>query len=186
MKTSHGIPCNDYIHTTKARKNCIRYRFVTDDGNTPSSCTVQLGDIDPITGETITDMNFFWEYYKLVDHQIYENRKQYSNQVSIDAMTDANESRPKVDKIREYSNPAQDPFDTDLPDNLFALKTVAESLTGRYKEIYEALIISYAGGRVKLSMKDIADKYGVHLSQVYKDRKKIIRMIREAISDMKD
>lgn len=75
MKTTNGIPCNDYIHTPKARHDRIVYRFVTDDSTTPSSCTIRLGDTDPLTGEPIADVDFFTEYYRLVDHQIYTNLK---------------------------------------------------------------------------------------------------------------
>ena len=71
MKTSKGIPCNETRHTIKAEKNRINYRFVTEDSNTPSSCTIQLGDTDPLSGETITDMIFFKEYYRMEDHDIY-------------------------------------------------------------------------------------------------------------------
>ena len=42
MKTTNGIPCNDYLHTLGAWQNRIVYRFVSDGTNTPSSCT-QIG-----------------------------------------------------------------------------------------------------------------------------------------------
>ena len=72
----NGIPCNDYYHTTKAKKNKIEFRFVTDDGNTLSACTVRIGDTDPVTGEPITDLDYFTEYYRLVEHQIYIQNKE--------------------------------------------------------------------------------------------------------------
>ena len=65
------IPCNDYYHTVKAKKDRIIYRFVTQDSNTPSSCAIRLGDIDPMTGEAITDVELFTEYYRMVDHEVY-------------------------------------------------------------------------------------------------------------------
>ena len=71
MKTTKGIPCNETRHTLKAEKNQIHFRFVTDDGNTPSTCSIGIGDIDPLTGQTITDMTFFREYHRMVDHDIY-------------------------------------------------------------------------------------------------------------------
>ena len=75
MKTIVGIPCNNYLHTPRARQNRIVYRFVSDGTNTPSSCTVRLRDTDPLTGEKITDIGFFTEYYRLREHQVYENMK---------------------------------------------------------------------------------------------------------------
>ncbi len=53
----------------------------------------------------------------------------------------------------------------------------------RMADVYEALLVSYTGGKAKMSiMREIAEKWGVHLSQICKDREKIIRMIRETIN----
>ena len=70
-----GIRCNEVRFTNKDKRDRIKFQFVSDDGNTPSSCTVCVGDIDPITGEKITDVTFFREYYRVVDHQVRENLK---------------------------------------------------------------------------------------------------------------
>ena len=45
---------------------------------------------------------------------------------------------------------------------------------------YEWLLVKYAGGKVKLSMQEIADRWGISLSQAYKDKDRLVRMIREA------
>ena len=83
----NGIPCNDWYYTVKNRKNRITFRFVTEDGNTPSSCTVRVGDTDPLTGEPVSDPELFREYYRLVDHQLYVNNKETRNRVYYDAFT---------------------------------------------------------------------------------------------------
>lgn len=77
MKTTKGIPCNETRHTIKAEKDKIRFRFVSDDGNTPSTFTVGIGDTDPLTGKAITDMTFFTEYYRMADHDIYSYWKDH-------------------------------------------------------------------------------------------------------------
>ncbi len=67
----NGIPANETLFTPGAKRNRITYRFVTDDGQTLSRCTVRLGDTDPLTGEEITDVEFFREYYRTVDREIH-------------------------------------------------------------------------------------------------------------------
>ena len=175
------IPCNDYYHTPVSRRDRIDYRFVTDDGNTPSGCTVRIGDTDPATGEAVTDLTFFREYHRLADHQIYVNGKQWKNQVSIDAMVN-DEGESKADRKTELSIPPEDPFGENLPDRILALREIASSLDGRLADVYEAMLVQHAGGKEKLSLREIAEKWDVHLSQVYKDREKITKMIRERLS----
>ena len=68
-----AIPCNETRFTKGSERDRITFRFVTDDGNTPSACTVRIGDTDPMTGEAVTDMDFFREYYRQVDHEVYRN-----------------------------------------------------------------------------------------------------------------
>ena len=82
MKKS--IPCNETHFTNGRDRNHITFRFVTDDGNTPSTCTIRIGDTDPITGEAITDMDFFREYHRQADREIHKNidaiRKPYTKE----------------------------------------------------------------------------------------------------------
>ena len=68
-----GIRYNETHYTNGADRDRIRYEFLTDDELTPSSCTIRLGDTDPLTGEKITDLVFFREYYRLDDHQVMKN-----------------------------------------------------------------------------------------------------------------
>lgn len=74
-KMKKGIRCNETRFTNRDKRDRIRFEFVSDDEVTPSSCTVCVGDIDPMTGEKITDLTFFREYYRVVDHEVRENLK---------------------------------------------------------------------------------------------------------------
>ena len=179
MKT---IPCNDYYHIPKAKHDRIVYRFVTDDETTPSTCTIRLGDTDPMTGETIADVCLFTEYYRLMDHQIYVQGKETKDRLSLDGLT-FDDGDDQKEQRTELSIPAEDPFDENVPEEVLRLRELADTLTGRLADVYEALLVRYAGGKARISMQDIADKWGIHLSQVYKDRAKIIQMIRKAIKE---
>lgn len=226
MKTAKGIPCSETRHTLKAEKNKIAFRFVSDDGNTPSNCTVRIGDTDSLTGEPITDMTFFKEYYKMIDHEIYtywkdrrpaltpEEKKQRDEKKNAFAvsfekrygyrpsdadlrwMTDDfmserycssiewyrdQEGNPESDRIPGLSIPCEDPFDADEPDDILRLREFASTLTGRMADIYEWLIVKYAGGREKLSLKTIADKWGISITQAYKDKDKLLKKLRKYI-----
>ena len=231
MKITNGVPCNDFIHTPKAKHNRITYRFVNDDSNTPSACTIRLGDIDPLTGKPITDVSFFTEYYRLVDHQVYANLKasrvdltpeekrrfteektafikafeeKYGYRPHRDDIRNALENRwpktyhlsiqemvndegdSKADQRMDLSEPAPDPFDENIPADIAALRTVAASLTGRMADVYEALLVKYAGGKEKITMTALAEKWHVSVTQICSDRNKIIRMIRKAIESAQE
>ena len=180
MKTTHGIPCNDHWHSMKAEKDRIEFRFVNTDLNTPSRCTIRIGDTDPMTGKAITDIGFFLEYHKLAAHQIYMNSKETKNRLSLDGMlNDSGES--ELDQKTILSIPADDPFSENEPDNILRLREIAASLNGRLADVYEALLVNNAGGQEKITMTSIALKWHVSVKQVCKDREKIIRMIREAV-----
>lgn len=225
---TNGIPCNDYLYTTKTQQDRIVFRFVSDDTNTPSACTVRLGDTDPITGEAITDVGFFTEYHKLANHQVYENlkasrvdltpeeKKRFSAEKTAfaaefektygyqpcradirEALADRwpktyhlsiqelinDDGDNKADQREDLSTPVPDPFDENTPDDIACLHEVATSLTGRLADVYEALIIKYAGGKEKISFVSLAEKWGVSHTQIGLDRDKIFRMIRKAIAD---
>ncbi len=68
-----GIRCNETRFTNGEDRDRIKFEFLSDDGVTPSSCTVRLGDIDPVSGQAVTNVTFFREYYRVVDHQVHKN-----------------------------------------------------------------------------------------------------------------
>ena len=76
MKKIQGIPCNESYFTNGKDRDQITFRFVTDDGNTPTTCTIRVGDVDPMTGEIITDLEIFKEYYKECDKQVHQTIKE--------------------------------------------------------------------------------------------------------------
>ena len=91
------------------------------------------------------------------------------------------EANPESDRISGLGIPCEDPFDEDTPDEIQRLREVAASLTGRLADVYEAMLIRYAGGKVRITTEELARKWGVSVSQIGKDRAKIIRMIREKV-----
>ncbi len=226
MKPIYGIPCNDYLYTRKDQRDRIVFRFVSDDENTPSSCTVRLGDNDPITGEAVTDVGFFTEYHKLANHQIYSHMKAVQADLTPeekakfraekaafaeafekkygykpcrsdlrDALADRwpktyhlsiqelinDDGDSKADQREDLSTPAADPFDENAPTDIACLHEVASSLTGRLADVYEALLIKYAGGKEKITFASLAEKWGVSQTQIGLDRDRIFRMIRKAV-----
>ena len=88
----------------------------------------------------------------------------------------------KTPWISELGIPCEDPFGEDEPEEIRQLREVASSLTGRMADIYEWLLVKYAGGTEKLSLQAIADKWGISKAQAYKDKDRIIRMIREKVT----
>ena len=226
-----GIPCNETRHTLKSKRNRIHYHFVTNNGRTPTTCTIGIGDTDPKTGEPITDMTFFKEYYKMQDHDIYsywkerrikltpaekkrreekknefitdfENRYGYRpSETDLCWMTDDfmpehysasiewyrdQEDKPEANRIQELSIPCEDPFGDDETIDIFQLKEFASGLTGLQADLYEWLLVKYAGGKVKLSMKDIADRWKICLAQAYKEKDELVRMIKDAVKPVWD
>ena len=91
-----GIRCNETRNDSREGRDRIRYQFLSDDGVTPSSCTVQLGDIDTVTGEAVTDVTIFREYYRLKDHQVRKNLKAERPEYTEDEISRRKEAREAV------------------------------------------------------------------------------------------
>lgn len=226
MKTTKGIPCNKTRFTNGKDRNRIVYQFVTDDGNTPSGCTIRFGDTDPMTGEEITDIEVFRGYYKEEDHQVHKNndaiRQAYTREqktrreemkqkfirdfelsygytpskddvlyfleqheteryhLYLDATT-GYDGEPADEFGTEFMTYDEDPFGCDLPDDLYALKEIAESLKGWQKEIYGAMLQRAAGGTGRITYKEIADQWGVSYTMIIKNVRKIEKLIRERV-----
>ena len=105
--------------------------------------------------------------------------------ISIERYRDE-EDNPECDRIKSLSIPSDDPFDEDIPDDVLRLKELAATLDAYMADIYEWLLVKYAGGKKKLSLKDIADRWGVSRAKAYQDKDEIIRKIREAIGSTQD
>lgn len=226
MKT--GIPCNELelhnINTTRS----ISYHFVTDDGNTPSACTVRLGDTDPFTGKEITDIDFFREYYREANKEAYQSMKGIRPAMSGTEKEELRQERKKIAEDFRYRHGYEPNTDTvrylqeerrgsryhisieafadeeecfagsvsaladtaaekalagNESDEIAALREVASSLTGRLKDVYEMMLVRYAGGKVRITGKELAQKWHVSDMQISRDQKKIMEMIREKVTE---
>lgn len=88
-----GIRCNETRNDAREGRDRIRYQFLSDDGVTPSVCTVQLGDIDTVTGEPVTDVTVFREYQRLKDQQVRKNLKAERPEYTKEEMARRKEAR---------------------------------------------------------------------------------------------
>ncbi len=70
-----GIRCNATRFDSRKDRDRIRFEFLSDDGLTPSACTVKIGDIDTVSGEPVTNLTFFSEYHRVADAQVRKNLK---------------------------------------------------------------------------------------------------------------
>lgn len=70
-----GILCNEIKYYGPEKHNTIRYEFVSGDPEIPSNVTISLGDMDPMTGEAITDVEVFREYNLQRNREVYDNLK---------------------------------------------------------------------------------------------------------------
>ena len=79
MNNRKGIPCFVYYEIGQKNEKTIRYDFVSGDTKKPLEiplhAKVSLGDMDPKTGELITDLTFFRESRELHNHEVYLNKK---------------------------------------------------------------------------------------------------------------
>jgi hypothetical protein len=88
---------------------------------------------------------------------------------------------PADEFANEFQQKDEDPFGADLPDDIYALREIANSLTGRLRAVYEAMLQHAAGGAGKTTFTEIAWEWHVSYNQMMKDSKKIEEMIREKI-----
>ena len=226
MKTTKGIPCNETHFTNGKDRDRISFRFVTDDGITPSSCTVRIGDTDPITGEVITDMDFFRAYHRQADREIHRNihamrppytkkqkawrdeqkkafirefEEKYGYSPSPDDILyhleqiekeryhlriddlEAEDDDSGKEKKDFLAAPSEDPFGTDLPDDIYALREIEASLSPRLKAVYQAMLQLAGGGAGRTTYTELARIWGVSYPQIIKDSRKIEKMIREKL-----
>lgn len=225
-----GIRCNELRFTNGEDRMRIRYEFVSDDGVTPSSCTVRLGDTDPVSGEAVTDVTFFREYYRLVDHQVHKNlsaeRRGLTKEekvwremekmafaeafekewgyapsrddilyhleqgepnrwnLSMQSCVNRETGESTVDYMTEFSVPAETAREETVEEQ--ALREVAESLTGRKAEVYEAMIQRAAGGKERVMFSEIARKWGVAQAQISKDQRRIMEMVRKRAEEIRE
>ena len=225
-----GIRCNETRYINGKDRDRISFEFVSDDGITPASCTVRLGDIDPMTGERITCVTVLQEYHKLVDHEVMKNllavrpcytREQKARRralmkgfitaftaehgyapskdtvlwwleqqegerwnLSLDLLiNDEEDGDDDLDRHDAFSVPAFMDREETIEEQ--ALREVAESLTGRKAEVYEAMIQRAAGGQVRLRFSEIAKKWGVAPKQITMDQERIMERVRKRAEELR-
>lgn len=91
-----GVRCNETRNDSRQNRDRIRYEFLSDDGITPSSCTVRLGDVDTVTGEAVTDVTVFLEYHRLKDAQVRQNLKAMRPEYTEEEMVRRKETREAI------------------------------------------------------------------------------------------
>ena len=93
-----------------------------------------------------------------------------------------NDGQSKADQHIELCEPAPDPLGEYLPDDIFALRELVDTFTDRQKDIYEALLVQFSGGQVKITMTELADKWGVSVTRICQERDKIWELIKRKIN----
>ena len=224
MKTIHGNPANETHVTPKAERDRLTFQFVTDDNNTASSFTVRIGDTDPVTGEKITNLDFFHEFYKHIDSEIYSNLKtmrpdytgsqkawrreearKYSEEfreehgyaptrddirwhleqqekrrynLYYDSLT-GEDGDSLTDCMADFGARDACPFGTDLPDDVYRLRELADTFTDRQRDVFEAMLTNISGGKTKITNTALARRWGVCEKMIRKEQAAIIGMIKK-------
>ena len=99
MKKGLSYSSELQLHNTQTTHS-IGYRYVTDDGNTPSSCMVRLHDTDPLTGEMLTEVDFR-NYYREANKEAYQSLK--AIRPPLTAKEKEERRRIREDIIREFT-----------------------------------------------------------------------------------
>ena len=84
-----------------------------------------------------------------------------------------NEGEPVDEFGDEFIRYDTDPFGADLPDDICALREIADSLTGRLRAVYEAMLQRAADGAGRMTLTDVQHEWNVSYTQIMKDTKKI-------------
>ena len=231
MANKKSLLCNETKYVPKERWNAITFHFVTDDQNTLSDCTVRLGDIDPLSGDPISDVTLFSDYYRQVNREVHVNLKQIRMRkteaerqkterlkarlsdefekehgykpnednlrlllekaigspyilVPNDAILNQEDDTSGLEDWSPYSVPFEDPLGDEPSVMVQAMLTVGASLTGRLKEVYDALQRNIESDGPKEKKKDLARRLGVSPSQITKDIRKIAALIMEKSAEL--
>lgn len=96
------IRCNDLQVVPKKDWDTIQFDFVSDDGLTPSSVTIRVGDVDPLTGEVV-DLTLLSKYHKYVNREVRSNL----GQIRLE------KTKKELQKTRELKAALADQFEKD-------------------------------------------------------------------------
>ncbi len=147
-----GIPCFDYSETGLKACRRIDFNFVSGDEEIASSCTVSVGDTDPLTGEVIADLTFIREYHRLRNREIYLNKKEASVPLTAAKARERREIREgiRAEFVREYGYE---------PDKGTLDWLVNEKLPKQYRLQMDSLVNEDGESRLD-SMAEFADPAG--------------------------
>ena len=88
--------CNDTRYVSRSDMSVLKYEFLSEDDNTPSSCEIRLGDVDPLTGLPITDESLFKGYYQCVNREVRVNLKQIRLEKTKEERRKTNELKARL------------------------------------------------------------------------------------------
>lgn len=91
-----NIRCNELRKVSITNQNTIVYNFVNEDNNTPTHVRISLGDIDPITGNPIEDIQFFREYRTCNNRQAARNNKHIRMELSQKEKEERNKLKQRI------------------------------------------------------------------------------------------
>ena len=86
---------------------------------------------------------------------------------------------PLTEYIPDFGRRDEDPFGTDLPDEVCELRELAETFTDRQKEVFDAMLTNSAGGKKRITNTELADERNVCEKAIRKSQENIIRKIRK-------
>lgn len=121
-------------------------------------------------------------YYPSVDDILYHLEQLESERYNLNLGNITSEEGEPIDEFGdEFVQHDDDPFGADLPDDIYELRQLAESLTGRLRAVYEAMLQRMADGSDRMTLADVQHEWGVSYNQIMKDVRKIKKLIRERI-----
>lgn len=174
-----GIRCNETRFDSREGRDRIRFEFLSDDGVTPSSCTVQLGDIDTVTGEPVTNLTWFTEYHRLKDAQVRKNlkaerpepteeeiaRRKERKQACIDAFRRRWGYTPSKDDVR-YLMEEQEQERWNMSVSVLVNED-GKDHTSRHKELSEPAAVEEEESVEMQALREVAASLTGRLAEVY-------------------
>ena len=76
---------------------------------------------------------------------------------------------------------AEEQFPGTESDPVSRLRDYVATLSPRQQDIYLAMLKKYEGGGLWITDQELAEKWGVHVTMIQKERQKIIAGIRKAV-----
>ena len=103
--------------------------------------------------------------------------------LSLDTILDDENGSDDLERHAAFSVPSFADREETIEEQ--ALREVAESLTGRKAEVFEAMIQRAAGGQARLRFSEIAEKWGVSQKQITMEQERIKKMVRKRAEELK-